>query len=199
MRSSSPFPAVRNFSARLAFVSLALTGTALSQQPPTGGTFTATAAARHDTSPPLRDLAGEARFDGGDCGWPEMSAPLPATTDDGTDAVVQDWLAPVAMPAPILTFDGIPFASSYCSCAPPDPGGEAGATQYVQVVNEALQVFDKATGASLLGPAALASLWSGFGGYCESNSLGQPIGLYDQLAGRWLVAHIAGPDYTAYT
>ena len=39
-----------------------------------------------------------------------------------------------------------------CNCAPPDTNGEVGATQYVQMVNEGIQVFNKTTGASVLGP-----------------------------------------------
>ena len=56
------------------------------------------------------------------------------------------------------------FPGVGCNCAPPDTNGEVGATQYVQMVNEGYQVFDKATGNSVLGPACISSLWVGFGG-----------------------------------
>ena len=56
------------------------------------------------------------------------------------------------MPAPILNFNGIPFPGVACNCAPPDTNGEVGATQYVQIVNEGYQVFNKSTGASVFGP-----------------------------------------------
>ena len=65
------------------------------------------------------------------------------------------FLAP-SIPAPILNFDGIPFPGVGCSCAPPDTNGEVGATQYVQMVNEGYQVFDKATGNSVLGPNSIS-------------------------------------------
>ena len=65
-------------------------------------------------------------------------------------------LAP-SIPAPILNFAGIPFPGVVCNCAPPDTNGEVGATQYVQIVNEGYQVFDKTTGASILGPSSIAS------------------------------------------
>ena len=79
-----------------------------------------------------------------------------------------------------------------CNCAPPDTNGEVGLDQYVQIVNEGFQVFNKNTGASLLGPVAIASLWNGFGGLCENNGFGDPVVLFDQLANRWVITQFAG-------
>jgi hypothetical protein len=70
--------------------------------------------------------------------------------------------------------------------------GEAGATQYVQIANEGYQVFDKTTGSSVLGPSGIATVWSGFGGVCQSNGNGDPVVLYDQLADRWIISQFAG-------
>jgi hypothetical protein len=95
------------------------------------------------------------------------------------------------MPSPTLNFDGIGFPGVNCSCAPPDTNGEVGSTQYVQIVNSGFQVFDKTTGASVLGPLSIDSVWSGFGGVCESGS-GDPVALYDQIADRWLISQFAG-------
>src|SRR6185503_10769785 len=100
--------------------------------------------------------------------------------------------APNAMPATILNFDGILFPGVACNCAPPDTDGEVGLTQYVQMVNEGFQVFNKTTGASTFGPANIATLWSGFGGVCENNGNGDPVVLYDQLADRWVITQFAG-------
>ena len=75
---------------------------------------------------------------------------------------------------------------------PPNTNGAVGLTQYVQTVNEAYEVFDKATGASILGPASISSLWSGFGGVCQTNGTGDPVVLYDELANRWLISQFAG-------
>ena len=120
---------------------------------------------------------------------------LPNFHKDSPDTVVQrsllHMLAP-SIPAPILNFDGIPFPGVGCSCAPPDTNGEVGATQFVQMVNEGYQVFDKATGASVLGPASITSLWSGFGGVCQTSGFGDPVVLYDQLANRWVITQFAG-------
>ena len=96
------------------------------------------------------------------------------------------------MPGPVMNFDGIGFPGVACNCSPPDTDGEVGATQYVQMVNEGYQVFNKSTGASVLGPASIVSLWSGFGGLCETNGNGDPVVLYDQMANRWIITQFAG-------
>jgi hypothetical protein len=98
------------------------------------------------------------------------------------------------MPAPGLSFDGIPYGA-VCTCAPPDANGDVGLTQYVQAVNSGFAVYDKATGALALGPVAIATLWSGLGGVCETNGEGDPVVLYDQLANRWLISQFAGATY----
>lgn len=115
---------------------------------------------------------------------------------DKTDLVVQKGallgqLAP-SIPAPILSFAGIQFPGVSCNCAPPDTNGEVGLTQFVQMVNTGYQVFDKATGASILGPNSIVSLWSGFGGVCQTSGFGDPVVLYDQLANRWVISQFAG-------
>jgi hypothetical protein len=111
------------------------------------------------------------------------------------DSVVQGWPGIDTMPNPILNFEGIPYPGVGCYCAPPDSNGEVGATQYIQTVNQGIQIFDKTTGASLYGPASLSVLWSGFGGICETNGYGNPIVLYDQIADRWVISQIAGTNY----
>jgi hypothetical protein len=121
-----------------------------------------------------------------------LNPPIPSGHRDAPDPVVQQKLGPLAMPTPILSFDGIPFPGVACNCAPPDTNGEVGATQYVQMVNEGIQVFNKTTGASMLGPVGISTLWSGFGGVCELNGSGDPVVLYDQLANRWVVTQFAG-------
>ena len=95
------------------------------------------------------------------------------------------------MPATILNFNGIPFPGVGCNCAPPDTNGAVGQTQYVQIVNEGFQVFDKATGSSLLGPNSISSIWNGFGGACQNGGAGDPVVLYDHIANRWLISQFA--------
>jgi hypothetical protein len=140
----------------------------------------------NDVSPPLRNLptmwpppgmkeeaekeAREANLN------PKLPLPLHV---DVADPVIEPgglmrMLLP-SIPSPSLNFDGIPFPGVGCNCAPPDPNGAVGLTQYVQMVNEGLQVFNKATGASVLGPTAITTIWSGFGGVCQNNGSGDPV------------------------
>lgn len=114
---------------------------------------------------------------------------------DGKDPVIQNTklraLTP-NVPSTILNFSGIGYPGVGCNCAPPDTNGSVGKTQYVQIVNEGYQVFDKATGASVMGPTSISSVWSGFGGVCETGGRGDPIVLYDRLADRWVLSQFAG-------
>jgi hypothetical protein len=149
----------------------------------------------NDTSPPLRDMpqvpieqvAREEHE-------ANPNPKIPHQHRDAPDPVVQSQhtTAPEAMPGTVLNFDGIPFPGVACNCAPPDTNGEVGATQFVQIVNEGYQVFNKSTGASVLGPASIVSLWSGFGGVCQTSGDGDPVVLYDQLANRWVITQFAG-------
>jgi len=151
------------------------------------------AAQKHDTSNPLRELEqkpvlalpadDEEGEEGGDNDRPQPNA---------ADPVVQSVAAPPQIPSTINNFEGIGFPGVSCNCAPPDTNGEAGATQYVQIVNEGYQVWNKSTGLSVYGPVGITTIWSGFGGVCESNGDGDPVVLYDQLAGRWLISQFAG-------
>src|SRR6266516_1678240 len=129
-------------------------------------------------------------------GGAEMEAspnPRPVSRHhDALDTARQSEQFQPNMPGPALNFDGIPFPGVACDCAPPDTNGEVGATQYVQIVNEGFQVFNKATGASVLGPVGIATIWNGFGGVCQSNGDGDPVILYDQIANRWLISQFAG-------
>jgi hypothetical protein len=145
---------------------------------------------RNDVSPPLRRIPP--RFGLQQRHLQREPLGMPEDVQTRTDPVVQSSLAPRSMPAPILDFDGVHFPGVSCNCAPPDTNGEVGATQYLQMVNEAIQVFDKTSGSSLLGPVSIETLWSGFGGVCENNGLGDPVVLYDQLANRWIVSQFAG-------
>lgn len=65
--------------------------------------------------------------------------------------------------------------------SPPDPSGAIGLNHYVQMVNTAMQIFDK-NGNSLWGPTSLSSVFPG------SLNDGDPIVLYDQFANRWFIS-----------
>src|SRR3989449_6808238 len=154
------------------------------------------ASVHNDTSKPLRDMKQLPITM-----KPEREAnenpKIPSHHKDSADPVVQNFgfisdIAGLNMPATLLNFNGIPFPGVACNCAPPDTNGEVGSTQYVQIVNEGYQVFDKTTGASQLGPSGITTVWSGFGGVCQNNGSGDPVVLYDQIANRWLISQFAG-------
>ena len=154
-----------------------------------------TASYHNDVSPPLRVLAATDKPGRHQEREAAENPKVPNFHVDSSDTVVDKGsilraLAPT-ISDPILSFDGIPFPGVGCSCAPPDTNGEVGATQYVQMVNDGYQVFDKTTGTSVLGPNSISSLWSGFGGACENGGAGDPVVLYDQLADRWIISQFA--------
>jgi len=100
----------------------------------------------------------------------------------------------IEIPGPIQSFNGPP---NLCGgCAPPDPNGEVGLNHVVVMDNVHFQVFNK-SGTSLFGPAANNTLWSGFGGPCQTENAGDPVVLYDQVADRWFLSQFtsAGPNF----
>ena len=165
---------------------------ALAAAVPQGNSNVAVGHSTHnDTSPPLRDMKQlPLTFK------PQREAnENPRVTHshrDVKDEALQSAPITAAMPGTDVNIDGVPFPGVACNCAPPDTNGEVGATQYVQIVNEGYQVFDKTTGASQLGPSGIATLWQGFGGVCQSSGSGDPVVLYDQIAGRWIITQFAG-------
>src|SRR6266536_2228559 len=104
---------------------------------------------------------------------------------------------------PLANFDGIclPFGppcaqGSGCQCLPPDTNGEAGATQYVEIVNTNFAVYSK-TGAVLRGSTPINLLWKNTNSECKNHNDGDPVVVYDQLANRWLLSQfIATPSGT---
>jgi len=74
----------------------------------------------------------------------------------------------ISMLANISTTAGVNFEGVAANgSAPPDTNGSAGTTQFVEWVNTEFAVYDK-TGKLLLGPVAGNTLWSGFGGPCQT-------------------------------
>src|SRR4051812_1518859 len=113
---------------------------------------------RNDVSPPARDLAllPAQKYEHES----NLNPKIPAHHKDSVDPVVENLrareksisgVASPSMPASVLSFLGIGYPGVTCNCHPPDTNGAIGATQYVQIVNEGYQVFNKTTGASVLG------------------------------------------------
>lgn len=127
------------------------------------------------------NFAEEERFIPQNQGPPMVKAPVVR------DPVGDD---PIAVGRPeVGTTDLLNFAGqSADGLAPPDTEGVVGLTQYVQYVNTEWTVYDKNTGAVVLGPLAGNSFWSGFGGQCQNNDDGDPIVQWDKAAQRWFIA-----------
>ena len=153
-------------------------------------------AVKHDVSPALRDIPllpvmpPTTIREMGEPGEMEQTvetSPRPQIQDpvlqNSFGSNTQGLAAPLA-PAPIQNFDGV---GNNDSVYPPDTNGDVGPNHYVQWVNLHFQIFNK-SGVSLYGPAAGNTLWSGFGGACETQNAGDPIALYDSIADRWLMA-----------
>ena len=187
MKTKSPSQFLfRNLSALIGFLCLELypAASALAQAPQQNSGIQVGQSYHNDVSPALRDMPH----------WPVQAK---AERADNSDPIVQNksvsGLPAPNIPAPILDFDGISCAG--CGNAP-NTNGEVGATQYVQVVTGDYEVFDKSSGASILGPNTINSLFGGFGGNCQSSGGGNPIVLYDQLANRWIITQLAGTPMT---
>jgi hypothetical protein len=124
---------------------------------------------------------------------PARRIPLPpGLTPLEEDPVRQRTMSPLT-PVVGLSFEGL-GAGQYgftVNSAPPDTEGTVGATQYVQWVNSSFAVFNKSTGALIAGPTAGNTLWSGFGGGCQSNNDGDPIVTYDKAAQRWVFSQFS--------
>jgi hypothetical protein len=112
---------------------------------------------------------------------------------DAPDPVIQTVmnpvgaLAPAAMPAPIRSFEGMNKAENSIS-TPPDTNGEVGPNHYVQMVNSAIQIWDKSGNPLITNAVNINQLWHEVGGQCYDRNDGDPIVLYDQLADRWLLS-----------
>lgn len=100
-------------------------------------------------------------------------------------------------PTPGLSIEGVgddftgPQGTFSVHGTPPDTSGAVGDTQYVQWVNESFAVFDKSTGAILLGPVPGKRLWKTLGGNCSVNNDGDPIAQYDKFARRWVLSQFS--------
>ncbi len=149
---------------------------------------------KHDLSPPLRDIPPKPVVpmqEAPENPYPSQLAPKAVAKDPD----VQNYFGALAMPTPALSFEGISYATSGCGCLPPDTNGDVGPNNYVQTVNAAFQIWDK-SGTSLLGPLQINTLFSGFGGTCETHNSGDPVVNYDPMADRWVISQFtSSPPY----
>ncbi len=150
-------------------------------------------AVKFDLSLPLRlmipkPIASEGKRGG------SIIDPGPTSNDEqaafSTDQVLQSELGILPGPSLQTSFNAL---SNLSGSLPPDPAGDVGQDHYVVMTNLFFQIWNK-DGTSAFGPAANNTIWTGFGGNCESDNAGDPIVLYDQIADRWLLSLFTSPS-----
>ena len=182
----------------LACASILCASPASAQIVPTGkGTALVSPAVHYDVSAPLRDMNGDYNLN------VQREIPIgriprsSAPNAQAFDPVAQTAATRLLAPTPGLNFDGVgqgftgPAGTYTVNSAPPDTNGAVGDTQYVQIVNSAFAVFNKTTGAVVLGPVATNTLWSGFSGGCQTNNDGDGSVVYDKIANRWVITQFS--------
>jgi len=99
------------------------------------------------------------------------------------------------------------MAGYWLGGVPPDTTGGVGPNYYIQWVNTTYAFFNKDGSMVDLDNDGNQddwrdgnTVWNGFGGECENSNDGDPIVLYDQLAGRWVMTQFglgpgSGPHY----
>jgi uncharacterized repeat protein (TIGR01451 family) len=130
----------------------------------------------HDTSLPLRTLAGNVQN-------PQSCAQQPAQVLPNSTGITLDQNFCGFTPTPSPLGNGV-IAS--------DNSGAAGSNHYFQTENYSAVIFDK-TGQVVLGPFSTANFWSGFtspNSTC-SGSWSDVVVLYDRAAQRWFVSKFA--------
>lgn len=95
-----------------------------------------------------------------------------------------------------LSFEGIGNSMPGFEVAwyPPDPDGDIGHAQYVQLVNASFAVFDR-RGHLVMAPRPTSDIWAvkgsngqPFGGPCTKTNDGDGTVVYDRRAKRWVIA-----------
>ncbi|HLE30543.1 MAG TPA: hypothetical protein VI793_20640, partial [Anaerolineales bacterium] len=126
---------------------------------------------------------------------PPESRPEDKADEAPPDALAQTQMPLAAMPSPLENFDGLSLTSDcggvICGSGwPPDTNGDVGPVYYVQAVNTAFGIFNKATGARLTA-LTFDTLFFGTNTACDDSNFGDPIVLYDAMADRWILTDFA--------
>ncbi len=151
-------------------------------------------AVKHDLSGNLRDLSARAqrRVPKAKVEDSATARQLPRKVEEKVKAgseAVQKTVTAQQLPEFLTDFEGV---GNVNGVLPPDTTGDVGPNHYVQMVNLSYAVYDK-SGTLLLGPLDTNTIWSGFGGPCESTNDGDPIVTYDEAADRWMLSQFAVP------
>ncbi|MFZ0549132.1 MAG: hypothetical protein WAM60_27035, partial [Candidatus Promineifilaceae bacterium] len=118
---------------------------------------------------------------------------------DYIDPVKQDSVsAPNLIPGPTQNFGGLDL-NNWGAGWPPDTQGDIGPNHYIQAVNTSIGIYSK-TG-SQLAAFTFDTLFAGTGTPCDASNNGDPVVLYDNVSGRWIISDFAwnniqnGPYY----
>jgi hypothetical protein len=140
--------------------------------------------------------------------WPNASKVMPRpgraprphislVPDASIQSEVQSEMLPEVLPqvrtTSLLNFDGITAAQGG-GFVPPDTNASVGATQVVETVNLAFAVYNKTTGAQVMAPTNIQTLYAPLGGECGTGDLTDPVVTYDKAAGRWVISMVAFND-----
>ena len=118
-----------------------------------------------------------------------------------TEAPALDsWIDPLAqtdfgagqMPDPIMNFEALKIGDGG-SWHPPDTQGDVGPNHYIEVVNVAIGIYDKATGAQLL-KMPFNTFFQNAPSPCNTANNGDPVVIYDHIADRWIITDFALPS-----
>jgi len=159
---------------------------------------------KNDVSPALRTIAGKPS-PAGTVKRADDFAPLAGVhhgAPNNLQSPVQTSVGSLNTPTPSNNFEGVgsgfsgPNGTFTVNSAPPDTNGAVGLHDYVQIVNSDFAIFNKdtsrgAVGTVRYGPVAINTLWSGFGGLCQTDNDGDPVAAYDTAADRWVISQFA--------
>src|SRR2546423_4738221 len=185
----------------VALLILAAPASLADAKPPTDPTSTPPViqTLHNDTSLPLTALSRGPGNSGLHRVKPHRPIPDHSRGDTNPPTVAQPGVAvpvSVAAPAILTSFEGIgngftgPQGTFSVNSAPPDTNGAVGPNHYAMTVNTDLAIFNK-SGTVLYGPVPINTVWSGFGGGCQTNNDGDAVVVYDRIADRWIISQFS--------
>jgi hypothetical protein len=183
--------------AALVSFTLGLAPPAQAQVPAAGARARVARAVAFDVSPPLRDIAAAALAPREPSQTATDPGPIPTTTSFSGDGALQSvYPSAAGLASPEVTFEGLANSDNARLVSPPDPVGDVGPDDYVEMVNISFAVYSK-TGARRLGPIPLGALWTGFSVADCGRSDGDPVVRHDHMADRWVLTQFTsnGPEY----
>jgi hypothetical protein len=123
-------------------------------------------------------------------GLPAERGPTIPNVGHTADGALQSALPAPTIPGTQANFEGLSNQDNFdifgFRVNPPDPNGEVGPNNYVEMTNLTFAVYDK-SGNRLLGPVDTGTLWAGFAIPDCTDPSGDPVVLYDQFADRWIL------------